>query len=574
MTRTLRVFTPIKPTVYTCELDVCPACQGRLGVAYTSGPKTVQSMNGIGTMAHQPKLCRNRDCANFGVHCRSAQWEQSAPKHCTFGYDVIAQIGWLRQSHYQRFEDIHKSLQSRLHLSESEVRHLYHDRYLPLLACHERQNLEQLSRVSAQNGLLLSLDGLCPEGGEPQLWVVRELQTGLTLRSGWLSRQDETTFINFLQPIAEAGLHVLAVLSDKQRGLEPAVPVVFPWVKQSFCQSHYLTNAATPVAAEDEAMKIVLRMAVRNEIGPLVRREEVESPGVLTITGLIPTPLELPKEAEQPEQVPMPDDVDRPEPVEVERETIVQDILRRVRYLLTLKGRPPFRLAGIEMFDRLTEVATCLETMLSKHPDPRLLAVSQGLRQALLSVHSDYTELRQAAVWLEYISDILTPEGKPPRSGAEVKEALFTYLDEMQQQSQDSPRLSEFHDKIRKTSLSYAPGLFHSYDVPGLPRTNNDRESEFRDLNRRLLSTTGQRGLVKRILHRQGAWELIPRPDSLSATLSALTQVDSTAFAQERTRIRIHRRRFRLHTRSARQSQAQLHQLVLRWDSLASSNSS
>jgi hypothetical protein len=85
---------------------------------------------------------------------------------CTYGYDVIAQIGWLRQTHYQRFEDIHESLQSHLQISESEVRHLYHDRYLPLLACNERQNWDQLSRVSAQNGLLLSLDGLCPEGGE------------------------------------------------------------------------------------------------------------------------------------------------------------------------------------------------------------------------------------------------------------------------------------------------------------------------------------------------------------------------------------------------------------------------
>ncbi len=572
--RTPRAFYPTKPTVYTCELDVCPTCQGRLRVAYTSGPKTVQSMNGIGTMAHQPKLCLNRECANIHVHYRSAQWEQSAPGYCTFGYDVIAQIGWLRQTHYQGFEDIHKSLQSHIHLSESEVRHLYHDRYLPLLACHERQGWEQLSRLSAQHGLLLSLDGLCPEGGEPQLWVVRELQTGLTLRSGWLSRQDEATFVNFLQPIAEAGLSVLAVLSDKQRGLEPGVPAVFPKAKQTFCQSHYLTNVVASVAEYDESMKVALRVAVRNEIGPLVRQEEVESPGVLTITGLIPTPLELPKEIELPEQAPVQDNLDLPDPVETERETIVQDILRRVRYLLTLKGRPPFRLAGIEMFDRLREVATCLETMMSKYPDTCLLAVEQGLRQALLSAQSDYTKLCQAAAWLEHISDILDPEGKPPRSGAEVKKALFAYLDEIQQQSKDSPLLAGFHGKIRKTSLSYAPGLFHSYDVPGLPRTTNHRESEFRDLHRRLLSTSGQRGLAKRIIHRQGAWELIPHPDSLSATVSALAHVNFTAFIQERRRIRNHRRRFRLHTRSASQSQAQLNQLVLRWDTLASINSS
>ena len=566
--RTPRAFYPITPVVYTCELDVCPACQEPLRVAYTSGSKTVQSMNGVWTIAHQPRLCLNPDCTNFRVHFRSAQWEQIAPRYCTYGYDVIAQIGWLRQTHYQRFEDIHKSLLSHLHLSESEVRHLYHDRYLPLIACNERQNLDQLGRVSAQNGLLLSLDGLCPEGGEPQLWVVRELQTGLTLRSGWLSCQDEATFVNFLQPIAETGLHVRAVLSDKQRGLEPAVPVVFPGAKQTFCQSHYLTNVAAPVAEADESMKVALRKAVRDEIGPLIRQEKVKSPGVLTVTGLIPTPVDLPEEA------PTQNDSNLSDPVEVARETIVQDLLRRVRYLLTLKGRPPFRLAGIEMFDRLSEVATCLDTMMSKHPDDRLLAVGQGLRQALSSIRPDYTELSQAAAWLEHISDLLDPEGKLPRSGAQVEHALFAYLDQVQQQGQESPRLAEFYDKMRKTSLNYAPGLFHSYDVPGLPRTNNDRESEFRELNRRLLSTTGQRGLVKRIIHRQGAWELIPHPGSLSDTVTALAQVDSDEFAQERRRIRNHRRRFRLHTRSPKQSQAQLDKLALRWDSLADKDSS
>lgn len=566
--RTQRAFYPTKPTVYTCEIDICPTCQGRLRIAYTSGPKTVQGMNGVWTIAHQPRFCPNPECARFHLPCRSAQWEQSAPRYCTYGYDVIAQIGWLRQTYHQRFEDVHESLRTQLHLSESKVRHLYHDQYLPLLACHERQNRDQLNRLSAQSGLLLGLDGLCPEGGEPQLWVVRELQTGLTLRSGWLSRQDEATFVNFLQPIADAGLRVLSVLSDKQRGLAPAIPVVFPQAKHSFCQAHYLSNVAEPIAEADEAMKVALRQEIRDDIGPLIRQEKVESPGVLTVTGLLPTPVELPDEA--PEQ----EDADVADPVEAAREEIVQDILRRVRYLLTLKGRPPFRLAGIEMFERLGEVAAGLDTMMDQFPDPRLLVVRQGLRQALLSAQSDYTDLRQAAAWLAHISNLLDPEDKPQRSGAEVKEALFAYLDEIQKQSQHSPRLSGFHDKIRQTSLSYASGLFHSYDVPGLPRTNNDRESEFRDLNRRLLSTTGQRGLVKRIIHRQGAWELIPHPDSLSGTVSALAQVDPEHLAQERKRIRNHRRRFRLHTRSAKQSQAQLGQLVSQWGELAPINSS
>jgi hypothetical protein len=478
---------------------------------------------------------------------------------------VIAQIGWLRQTHLERFEAIHQALYPRLQISESEVRHLYHERYLPLLACHERQYLEELKVVSEQAGLILGTDGLAPEGGEPQLWVVRELQLGLTLRSGWLSQQDQDTFVNFLQPIADLGLRVVAVISDKQRGLEPAVPIVFPHAKHGLCQMHYLKNAAEPVAEEDQAMKVTLRKKVRSEVGELIRQEKVEKPGVLTVTGLVPTPVEEPQEQTEPESPVSPP----PDPTIVqEHEAIVQDLLRRVRYLLTLKGRPPFRLAGIEMFERLTEVRTCLDTLLCHRMDLRLLELRQGLHAALLSVQCDYTELRQAANWLERIADLLDPEGKPDRSGAQVERELLSYLDDIDQQSQNSLRLRRFSHKIQQTTLNYTPGLFHCYDISGLPRTNNDRESEFRDLNRRLLSTTGQKGLVKRIIQRQGAWELIPRPDSLRDTVSALSHVDPDEFSQERQRIRQHRARFRLHTRSAKRSRAQLKQLEQRWQAL------
>jgi hypothetical protein len=215
-----------------------------------------------------------------------------------------------------------------------------------------------------------------------------------------------------------------------------------------------------------------------------------------------------------------------------------------------------------------------LDTLLDHRTDSRLTELRQGLHAALNSVQADYAELRQAANWLQHIADLLDPEEKPDRSGAQVQQELSAYLEDIAQQSQDSPRLSRFCHKIQKTTQNYSPGLFHCYDIPGLPRTNNDRESEFRDLNRRLLSTTGQKGLVKRIIQREGAWELIPRPDSLRDTIGALSHVDPDEFSQERQRVRQHRARFRLHTRSAKRSRAQLNQLEQRWKALPPLDSS
>ena len=107
------------------------------------------------------------------------------------------------------------------------------------------------------------------------------------------------------------------------------------------------------------------------------------------------------------------------------------------------------------------------------------------------------------------------------------------------------------------------------YDIPGLPRPNNALESQFRDTNRYLMRTTGQKGLTKRTLQRQGAWELLPRPPTEAQLLSGLRHIPPEDLAQERQRFAEHRRRFRLQSRSRKQTQIQFEKLRQRWSTLA-----
>ena len=192
-----------------------------------------------------------------------------------------------------------------MQISESHIRHLYQHVYRPLLACHERQHGDHLADVARQHGgLIIGLDGLAPEGGEPQLWFIRELLSGLTLRSGWLSRFDQTTFEAFLQPLAALAWPIQAVLSDKQKGLLEAVATVLPAASHQFCQAHDLKNLAEPLAPADSAFNVALRQAVRAEVGLLIRAEDAAptpQPAVLTVTGLLPdTPQPLPGAADRP----------------------------------------------------------------------------------------------------------------------------------------------------------------------------------------------------------------------------------------------------------------------------------
>ncbi len=305
--RTPKTLYKTTPTVYTCELQSCPGCEAPLvECSYLSGCKVVQTMTTPLRIAYRPKCCADPDCPWHPVSLPSAQWQQIAPWYGTYGYDVIAQIGWQRQKQCARFGDIHQLLQAHLQISESHVRYLYHQQYMPLLACVERQQMDRLQRVGEETGLILGLDGLAPEGGEPQLWLVRELQTRLPLRCGWLATQEQVTFENFLKPIRDLGLPVVAVMSDKQRGLVPAVAAVFPDAKYAFCQMHYLKNMAEPVSEADEKMKVTFRKQVRQDVGELIRREHSpEAPGVLTVTGLLPSPVTMCPE-EQPTDAALP----------------------------------------------------------------------------------------------------------------------------------------------------------------------------------------------------------------------------------------------------------------------------
>jgi hypothetical protein len=347
----------------------------------------------------------------------------------------------------------------------------------------------------------------------------------------------------------------------------PAVAMALPDSHHQFCQAHYLRNLAEPLAAADAAFKGELRHTVRQQVGDLIRQEPQRPPGhagVLTVTGLLPSPVE---ESTTPAgQRPAPSAA--PTASTPEAEQVITQLLRHTRYLLTLKGRSPFRLAGMETYERLSNVAGLSLDLLAKHYEPRLAQLYQGLRAALSPFVETYQVLHQGAAWLRDIAYILEPVAMHPSSAEDVARQLRCYLNVVQRQQAVTPTLETFGRHLDTVSRSYWPGLFHCYEVPGLPRTNNELEGHFRDTRRRLLRTTGQQGQTQRTLQRQGAWELLPHPPTEAKLQEALSQTSPQDWAQERQRFAAHRQRFRLQSRSLRQTQAQFDQLRQQWSVL------
>jgi hypothetical protein len=317
---------------------------------------------------------------------------------------------------------------------------------------------------------------------------------------------------------------------------------------------------AKPLSEADAEMKTELRKAVREQLGEFIRQpvlRDASAQGVLTVTGILGSPLPgAATNADEPGGV-----------SESQRQVdeVISSLFAHTRYLLTLKGRPPFNLAGLETYERLHHVAQVSFELLTHRLDWRLVAFYQGLQRALAPLAPRYHDLDQGAVWLRDIADILGFPGDPSVSSAQVSDWLQGYLGSLRRQDIESSLLADFALHVHSVSQSYWAGLFHCYEVEGLSRTNNDLESHFRDTQHRLLRTTGQKGGTRRALHRQGAWELLKSPPAESQCLEALRQISDQELAEERQRVDQHRQRFRLEVRSVKRADAQLDRLLQQW---------
>jgi hypothetical protein len=56
-------------------------------------------------IAYQPQWCPMDNCEESIL--KSAAWQQIAPLHGTYGFDVIATIGWQRRRLHQTYNEIH-----------------------------------------------------------------------------------------------------------------------------------------------------------------------------------------------------------------------------------------------------------------------------------------------------------------------------------------------------------------------------------------------------------------------------------------------------------------------------------
>ena len=108
--------------------------------------------------------------------------------------------------------------------------------------------------------------------------------------------------------------------------------------------------------------------------------------------------------------------------------------------------------------------------------------------------------LRTAYGWVRQAAQLLA--NAEERDGAALRAAYATFLLTMAEQQAAAGALAGALAHFRKVTASYWPGLFHCYDTPDLPRTNNALEQCFGSVRYHERRATGRKGAVPGVVVR------------------------------------------------------------------------
>jgi hypothetical protein len=236
---------------------------------------------------------------------------------------LVVRIGYRHFWQHQTMYEIHDWLTQELHLAicAREVANLIIDFLALLSAAQPAQIRDKLGRLP---GLIISIDGMQPEKGNDCLYIVREIQCGVTLLAANLvDSSQEALCEQLFEPLKALALELgkpwHGVVSDAQETIRLAVAQSLKGVPHQACQSHCLRDAGKLTFEADRALKKELKASFRQALPRLRKRVQA-----------------LPS-----------DDPFQP---------VLLDYTAALRSILPEGGVAPFELGGLRVFEALEDL--------------------------------------------------------------------------------------------------------------------------------------------------------------------------------------------------------------------------
>jgi hypothetical protein len=226
------------------------------------------------------------------------------------------------------------------------------------------------------------------------------------------------------------------------------------------------------------------------------------------------------------------------------------------------------------MFDDLCALRQTLAHCLALGDDPTLRHWYTVLDSTLPSYVPAFAEITQALDWVDNVETILDsplPTDEEPGPGGDaVARNLAHYLGQLAATADLGPWLSQCRSVLLAISERYWSGLFHCYNIVGLPRTNNDHESLYGQIKRQLRRQLGVSQLREPLL-RRGAWIVFQTHTASPAELrQRLAQVSWEDYFAERARYEQRQAQFHRRYRWRHHRDAALQQRITAWAEVVS----
>jgi len=231
-----------RPLVETCE-----HCDARLRVTECQ-KRFVQRLDGIYCFVSQGLSCSVETCHGYKVMHRVPVDLRLALPRKTYGTEIVVEVGERHLQYGDSFGRIARDLQERgVPLSQRNTGRLFRA-YVALTEAAFGDEEKICERLRAQGGVLLMADGVQYDNTSPVLYMAWDALSGMPLFGERKAFRGADDLVTVLERVKAMEVDVIAVVSDKEKGLVPAIARVFPDAPHQLCQRHFLGNCARGAA--------------------------------------------------------------------------------------------------------------------------------------------------------------------------------------------------------------------------------------------------------------------------------------------------------------------------------------
>lgn len=129
----------------------------------------------------------------------------------------------------------------------------------------------------------VSIDGMEPEKGQPCLYTIREVTSGVLLAAKFLSDASAEALHELVENVlSNYGLVLAGIISDRQKSIVAMRDKYYPRVPHQYCGVHFLKNVTKALSGADKSLQKDLRSEVRqlSVLKTIKEKERASAPDV------------------------------------------------------------------------------------------------------------------------------------------------------------------------------------------------------------------------------------------------------------------------------------------------------